>query len=298
MMIRSRTFLIAAAVAALILALPAGAADGSAEPLRTPLEMWKAVAASGNVESSPQGGPAEAWKELARGDSLSPLTHVRTHRGGRATMTRGGDVILVHPRSELILPPPGQAATFIRQESGSVLYEIETRDPLREGLPRPVEVDTPFLVAGVKGTVFSVVVEPGFVSVSVMEGNVEVRSKATGETADLFEGDMALLTGRDDRFEVYRSGSSETGMSREEMSESARTSRKEAYRLVRTASLEDATFEEMKLDLWGDFTKDETLLDRTFLDVERVDLDLLDEKQSEQEEEGVVRKLLGGVTGN
>jgi hypothetical protein len=287
--------LVTAALAALILALPAAASAGNAEIPRTPLELWKAVAASGKVESSTGGGPD--WTVLARGDSVAPTTHVRTLRGGRATMTRGGDVILVHPRSELILPPPGKAATFIRQESGSVLYEIETRDMKQEELAMPVEVETPFLVAGVKGTVFSVVVQPSFVSVSVMEGNVEVRSKSTGEMVDLFGGDMALLGGRGDRFEVYRSGSSETGMRREEMSEPARTSRKEAYRLVRTAALEDETFEEMKLDLWGDFTKNEMFSKRSFLNLEREKLDLLDQKQAEQDED-TVRKNLSGLISN
>lgn len=182
---------------------PAGPANPSGAPAGTQVATgsadWTAVAASGKVEAlGPENLPA-VWTRVSRGDALEPLTHVRTDRRARATLSRDRDVILVDSGTDMVLPRrAGDDETSVRQNSGKVLFQIEP------GTYRRLEVVTPYLVAGVKGTIFSVVVNRDFASVSVIEGLVEVRSLFTSEAVELGSGDMAIVSKREQRLEIYR----------------------------------------------------------------------------------------------
>ncbi len=179
----------------------AGMGPGSAAVVDGALSMdrWKAVAATGMVESRPPAATTDPWSAVRRGDLLEPESAVRTQKRSRTTLARNGDVILVDPASEIVLPAVASGkSTVIRQGSGNALYRIE---PSPE---RSVSVETPWLVAGVKGTVFSVIVEPAWASVSVASGRVEVRCLATGEVAGLGPGDMVVFDAEMRVMEVYR----------------------------------------------------------------------------------------------
>lgn len=239
---------------------PAGLQAASAAPAsqrheqRAAAELWKAVAASGKVESRAPGAGDVSWDRVSRGDRIRPLSHVRTHKRSRATLTRLGDIVLVDPQTEIVLPHrrTGPDGT-IRQSSGSVLYEIAPS----EGTG--VRVVTPLLVAGVKGTVFSVIVDEGYSSVSVMSGNVEVTVLATGEAVDLSAGDMAVFDGERGELEVYRESRREAGELRAEISRNARRS------LQRTGSL---------LDEASASLMEESLDDEGWMELKRLDLSL------------------------
>ena len=82
---------------ALIALYAAPAEKVLADPLPPPV-WWKAVAASGPVETRP-GAIEEAWTAVRRGDRLEPLNLVRTGQRGRATLTRRGDILMVDPDS-------------------------------------------------------------------------------------------------------------------------------------------------------------------------------------------------------
>jgi hypothetical protein len=156
-----------------------------ADPLPPPA-WWKAVAASGPVETRP-GTIEEAWTAVRRGDRLEPLNLVRTGRRGRATLTRHGDILMVDPDSQVELPPLTGNESSVVQSSGSVIYEVDRRQG------QSFQVVTPYLVAGVKGTVFMVTVSDSHASVTVEEGFVEVTSLATGETLDVGAGESVHL---------------------------------------------------------------------------------------------------------
>jgi len=147
---------------------------------------WKAVAASGPVETRP-GAIEESWAPVRRGDRLEPLNLVRTGHRGRATLTRSGDVLMVDPESQVALPPLTGDESSVVQTSGSVIYEVGRR----EG--RDFKVVTPYLVAGVKGTIFMVTVTDSYASVTVEEGLVEVTSLASGESLDVGAGESVQL---------------------------------------------------------------------------------------------------------
>ena len=147
---------------------------------------WKAVAASGPVETRP-GAIEESWAPVRRGDRLEPLNLVRTGQRGRATLTRSGDILMVDPGSQVELPPLTGDESSVVQSSGSVIYEVDRR----EG--RDFKVVTPYLVAGVKGTIFMVTVTDSYASVTVEEGLVEVTSLASGESLDVGAGESVQL---------------------------------------------------------------------------------------------------------
>jgi hypothetical protein len=161
-----------------------------ADPVPLP-EWWKAVAASGPVETRP-GMIEQAWAPVRRGDLLDPRDLVRTGRRGRATLTRHGDILMVDPDSQVELPPLTGEQKSVVQSSGSVIYEVDRRDG------RSFQVVTPYLVAGVKGTVFMVTVSDSHASVTVEEGLVEVTSLATGETLDVGAGESVHLDAMND----------------------------------------------------------------------------------------------------
>lgn len=169
-----------------------------------PADLWTSVSSSGNVESLAPGMTKVAWNSLKRGDSLVPLSLVRTDVRGRTTLTRRGDIIIVSPDTEIVLPEGNISADSIRQNSGKALYKVE---PGHEG--RRFEVVTPWLVAGVKGTQFSVQVEEGFVAVDVVEGHVEVMSLMNSERIDLFEGHMVMMK-QDGGFDLFQENRQDT----------------------------------------------------------------------------------------
>jgi hypothetical protein len=103
----------------------------------------------------------------------------------------GKDVVTVQPGSSIALPAPGGPTGLLR-----VIEMIGRVSVLANSRPgRTFTVETPYLVAAVKGTAFDVVVDSSGASVSVSEGSVEV-SRGTaggGERALLQPGQVASV---------------------------------------------------------------------------------------------------------
>ena len=145
---------------------------------------WRTLAASGPAEA--REAQADSWRRLSRGDLLDPDDAVRTGRRARATLAQRSTVLVVDPASEVVLPREGEAPK-VRQDRGAVLYDVDGRT--HAGMT----IETPNLIAGVKGTVFVVTVRDGSSVVTVLEGLVTVTSRTTGEAVDVGAGDAALV---------------------------------------------------------------------------------------------------------
>jgi hypothetical protein len=207
---------------------PSASATSAAPTLVAPMaRLWTAVAATGKVHTLPAGLDDHEWIRVSRGQTVEPLSLLRTGGRGRATLARHGDVILVDPRSELLLPDLTPRSR-IHQRSGSARYEVSGRSDDH------FEVVTPYLVAGVKGTVFNVTVQDDFAAVSVAEGSVQVRSLQSGEVHDLFAGDLALVDAHEGVLEIRRDAAGEE--LGERPSRQARRARKDAERLARRSA--------------------------------------------------------------
>jgi len=151
---------------------------------------WKAVAASGRVEARVDA--VLEWSPIRRGERVAVSSLVRTGPRSRATLVRGRSFVLLDPQSEVVLPasPAPDRPSTVFQASGSVIYHVD--GARQEGF----RVETPYLVAGVKGTEFLVSVQGGRASVTVREGTVEVTAGRTGERHEVRAGETLLV--RDD----------------------------------------------------------------------------------------------------
>src|SRR5262245_26227001 len=133
------------------LALLAVGALLAVPPARADENDWSVSAVEGSATVEVAGQTPRA---LVEGDRLPARARIVTRPGGSATLIRNGDVVEVSPGSALELPADaaGRPTKGIIQSMGSLLFKIVTRpeDPFR--------VDTPYLAALVKGTVFHVIV--------------------------------------------------------------------------------------------------------------------------------------------
>jgi hypothetical protein len=151
--------------------------------------VWRVNKSSGDVwVTSPSVQPAALTGEtvLKAGDAI------RTGRNGRVLVTRGNEAILIAPNSVIAIPVAQKDAstTTIIQRAGSILLDVEKRNV------KHFEVETPYLVAVVKGTQFNVSVGPNEARVDVVRGEVEVADFKSGQIASVRPGQTAAVTAR------------------------------------------------------------------------------------------------------
>ena len=147
---------------------------------------WKVDKASGEVwivTSSAQNVALTTDTQLNNGDSI------RTARNGRVMLRRGEETILISPNSVVGLPAELKVgSTKIIQQAGSILLEVNKRDA------RTFAVETPYLVAAVKGTRFAVTVGAKGANVNVRHGSVEVADNKSGRFALVLPGQSAAVS--------------------------------------------------------------------------------------------------------
>ena len=170
------------ALAALVLIATLGvAAAQPAEPIAIPLEEaspldtsqpplegdWVVAAAVGEANWRPQG--SGRWQPIAIGRVLPAPSEIETGATGGVTLVLGGDRLVVASSSRLILMARARGEDQrLRQERGRLRVDIEQRPG------RAVEVRTPLLSLGIKGTSFEVAVDRWQSSIVVLEGQVTV----------------------------------------------------------------------------------------------------------------------------
>ena len=181
---------------------PARAADASQST-----DMWRVLFIVGGAEGR---APSEegTWVPLAVGSILEPGSEIRTAAAAEVYLGSGEQTVNVEPNSRIELPLPKRApATRVMQWFGEVIYEIG------KGPPGHFEVDTPHLVAVVKGTKFSVTVDDSGSAVEVSEGVVHVtagRDKGNG-TDVTAGGNAAVSKSKPDSVAVSASKSANAG---------------------------------------------------------------------------------------
>ena len=148
---------------------------------------WTVISVEGAVSAA--ATPNAPLQPITQGQSIVATAMIVTGIDGRALLDRAGDRIEITPGSRLQFEPQA-STTSVLQRAGRAIYDIVTG-----GKPR-FDVRTPFLVAGVKGTVFSVTVTTGGASVSVSEGVVGVSPPTPGgfDAADVGAGSSAAVS--------------------------------------------------------------------------------------------------------
>ncbi len=132
---------------------------------------------------------SETWHALSAGTAIPDKSWVRTGERGMLLLERNAESILFKPGSlaEITSEFEGLAGTSIKQRSGALLLDIETRDRAH------TQVQTPFLAAVVKGTKFESRVGKWDAELEVRRGIVEVTHIRRGERADLRAGQTARV---------------------------------------------------------------------------------------------------------
>jgi hypothetical protein len=150
------------------------------------------------------------------------------------------------------------------------------------------------LVAGVKGTQFSVIVRDDLVAVEVVEGHVEVQSLLSrDDRADLFAGDLISLRRDAGRLEVHGEDRRTEDMPARQRSMEMKDIRKDTKSLTRGLAIETSTF---NVDaLWNERMIDRLEEKAPGLGLGMEDRNrLFEEKQSQKITDDVIKILCGG----
>jgi ferric-dicitrate binding protein FerR (iron transport regulator) len=152
----------------LLLALWLGlTAAARAQDVATLASPWIVVESQGPAEIRHDRG---TWLPLTTGAVVAAASEIRTGPAADVLLRRGEDRVHLLGQSYLELPAAaeGDAMTRLVQWLGQAIFEIDHR-------PDPhFEVDTPYLTAIVKGTVFTIEVTHDDSAVAVTQGVVAV----------------------------------------------------------------------------------------------------------------------------
>ncbi len=194
-----RVPLVQTALTAICAAGLSAAAPPSAHPARAAgAGACKTVAVSGAVELRTTMTGDTSGRSIRRGESLPAGAAIWTGDDGHLTVVCDTSTMILGPRSTVELSLASLDRMRMTQNSGRVTYEV-----VRRGA-KHFEVATPYLVAGVKGTVFEVAVADNGAEVEVIEGLVEVTSIESGERIDVGAGESARLSGDDTSGKIER----------------------------------------------------------------------------------------------
>ena len=155
------------------------------------LRPWTVQYLKGAAFTRPHEADQNQWQALGAGAQLAPGSVVRTDGSGRMELTNGIDTIRMSPSTEIELPLAKEGDPVIRviHWIGAAFFQVGKR-------PGPqFEVDTPFIVAIVKGTKFTIAVSDAGASIKVSEGVVSVSATAGGPSIDVTAGGSASVSG-------------------------------------------------------------------------------------------------------
>ena len=148
---------------------------------------WTASKLRGTVLVSADDAGNGPWQHLNRGDVVSDARAIRTLGSGNVEFTRGAETIAFGPNSQgEIVDKTGKLYTTVVQQFGAVAIEAEAKQV------QHFAVQTPFLVAVVKGTVFTVVTDKHASKVSVSRGLVAVTDVAKHQTTMVPAGQQVV----------------------------------------------------------------------------------------------------------
>jgi hypothetical protein len=147
---------------------------------------WLVQKTSGSATYGVNGTAQIAVK---KGISLQKGSMVRTGSNGRVLLVRGKESVFIGPYTIAAIasrPTPGMQSTVVLQ-SGTASLDVRKKSKAY------FSVETPYLVAVVKGTTFKVSVNPWSAEVSVQEGLVEVKALRSGLLAQVAAGQRAVV---------------------------------------------------------------------------------------------------------
>lgn len=149
------------------------------------------VALAGDWQVTTVSGSAyrlegKAWVRVAASDEIALGQMVKTLGSGALTLKRAGVTVAVAPNSRVLLSErPKGKVTEVLQTAGSAEVEVDPTKHIH------LTVETPYMAAAVKGTVFTVATTAGYSQTFVKRGRVAVIDVKNRLTADITEGQTA-----------------------------------------------------------------------------------------------------------
>jgi hypothetical protein len=185
-----RSLAIATALLLAIASLLLSDKQASAADAPPATRSWVVQELKGAAFSRPHAAGDSQWQSLRIGARIEPGSVVRTDDSGRMELTNGIDHIRLSPSSEIELPvqQSGDPVTRVIHWIGTAFFHVGKR-------PGPqFEVDTPYIVAIVKGTKFTTTVSDAGAAIKVSEGVVGVSATAGGSSIDVTAGGSASVS--------------------------------------------------------------------------------------------------------
>jgi len=154
------------------------------------------TAANGDVRITFSGSARAAKPGLA----LELPAAVHTGRDGSIDLRQGDTTLGIGPDTQLEFPAPsGKAIERVVQPIGNAFYDVGPQGNRR------LRVETPYLVAVIKGTQFNVAVTSTGSSISLYEGRLEVLAPDGGApTVELNAGEIAVRNAGEPLIRVLR----------------------------------------------------------------------------------------------
>ncbi|HEV2664759.1 MAG TPA: FecR domain-containing protein, partial [Blastocatellia bacterium] len=144
---------------------------------------------------------------LARGDLLNPGDEIDTRGGGRVVIElTDGSVVVVHPNSRIVISDY-RAAPSLREMFRILVGRVRIKIAHYGGKPNPYRVNSPTASILVRGTDFSVAVEPSNdTRVEVYDGLVEVQSLSDSRRRVLLSKGQGALVKPREEIRLYTPG--------------------------------------------------------------------------------------------
>jgi hypothetical protein len=181
---------------ALLLSLVAASAHaGSSAPRDADDSRISVTAVAGDVDFTMAG---RAVAVAPRAPVLLPARIV-TGQDGNVGLTQAGTNINVANDTDVEIPAEavdGNLIARLVQHRGNVFYDVAPRDVGK------LRVETPFLVAVIKGTQFNVAVQQDSTTISLFEGRLEIRTPDNTDIVQLNAGEIAIRSRADGAIRV------------------------------------------------------------------------------------------------
>ncbi len=180
---------------ALALALTASAALAGSTRGARESERISVTAVSGAVSVTMAGSATQVQPN----STVSLPARIVTGDDGVLGLTQAGTNITIASDSDIEIPAEaagGQLIARLVQRRGNVFYDVAHRDV------GTLRVETPFLVAVIKGTQFNVAAQADGTTISLFQGRLEIRTPDASDIIQLNAGEIAIRGNADNSIRV------------------------------------------------------------------------------------------------
>ena len=150
---------------------------------------------TGTVNVSTAGVPTA----IDVSSTLALPSRIVTGHDGMLGIRQARTSISIAPDSDIAIPAEavdGNLIARLVQYRGNAFYDVAPREVSK------LRVETPYLVAVIKGTQFNVAVQEDSTTISLFEGRLEIRTPDDSEVIQLNPGEIAIRSRTDDAIRV------------------------------------------------------------------------------------------------